>query len=51
MADASGGFLLLYDRGGGIGHLPKKKIGHLANTEIPQMADASGGFLCHIEAD
>ena len=30
-----------------LGHLTKKKISHLANGEIPQMADASGGFLLY----
>ena len=28
-----------------IGDLTKKKISHLANIEIPQMADVSGGFV------
>ena len=32
-------------RGGGIGHLTKKKIGHLSNIEIPQMADAQISHL------
>jgi len=28
-------------------HLTEKKIGHLSNAKIPQMADASGGFLLY----
>lgn len=30
-----------------LGHLTKGKISHLANPEIPHMADASGGFLLY----
>jgi len=30
-----------------IGHLTKKNASHLANIEIPQMADVSGGFLLY----
>jgi hypothetical protein len=30
-----------------IGHLTKNKIGHLASRKMPQMADASGGFLVY----
>jgi len=30
-----------------LGHLTKQKIGHLANRQIPQMADASGGFFLY----
>jgi hypothetical protein len=26
-----------------------QKIGHLSNLEIPQMPDASAGFLCYAE--
>ncbi len=29
------------------GQLTNKKIGHLANIEIPQMADVSAGFLSY----
>jgi hypothetical protein len=32
-----------------ISHPAKKKIGHLANRKIPQMADASRGFLLYNE--
>jgi len=32
------------------GHLTKKNIGHLSNTEILQMAVASGGFLLYNES-
>jgi hypothetical protein len=31
--------------------LTKGKIGHLANCKIPQMADASGGFLLYTELE
>ncbi len=34
-----------------IGHLTKKKIGHLSNCKIPQMPDASGGFLLYTKQD
>jgi hypothetical protein len=34
-------------RRGGISHLTKKKIGHLASCGIPQIADASGEFLVY----
>lgn len=30
-------------------HLTNKKISHLANPEIPRMADVSGGFLLYTE--
>jgi hypothetical protein len=30
-----------------IGHLANTKTSHLANIEIPQMADVSGGFLVY----
>lgn len=30
-----------------LGHLTKEKISHLANGEIPQMADASGGSFLY----
>jgi hypothetical protein len=32
-----------------ISQLAKKKIGHLANREIPQMADAVWGLLLYTE--
>jgi hypothetical protein len=30
-----------------IGHLAEKKTGHLSNSKIPQVPDASGGFLVY----
>jgi hypothetical protein len=30
-----------------IGHLAEKKTGHLSNSKILQMPDASGGFLVY----
>jgi hypothetical protein len=32
-----------------IGQTTNKKTSHLANAEIPQMADVSGGFLLYTE--
>ncbi len=33
-----------------IGHLTKKKISHLPNMDIPQMADVSRGFVMYTES-
>jgi hypothetical protein len=34
-----------------IGHLTKKKIGHLSNSKIPQMPDVPGEPLFYTETD
>ena len=45
--------ILMIERCGGhspgataqIGHLTRKKIGHMSNIKIPQLSDAAGGFF------